>query len=98
VELNPTGMALGVMADAVYEQRTVPLGAGDLVLLYTDGVTDAIDAREQEFGEARLQQALLAGRGASVEAVVAALDGALGAFVGERAPFDDMTIVAVRRC
>jgi sigma-B regulation protein RsbU (phosphoserine phosphatase) len=96
-ELTRTGMALGVVADSSFEQRTVRLHSGDFVLLYTDGVTDATDAQKQEFGEERLQRIILEKRHAPVAEMVAALEQALCEFVGASSPFDDITIVAVKR-
>jgi len=97
VELTRTGMAMGVVADSAFEQRTVQLDPGDFVLLYTDGVTDAIDAHEQEFGEERLQRIILQKRHAPVRKVVTTLEEALHEFVGTSSPFDDITIMAMRR-
>jgi sigma-B regulation protein RsbU (phosphoserine phosphatase) len=96
-ELTRTGMALGVVADTSFEQHTVQLEHGDCVLLYTDGVTEAMDAQEQVFGDERLRRVLLAQRHAPVADVIGALEGALQGYVGDSLPFDDITIVAVRR-
>jgi sigma-B regulation protein RsbU (phosphoserine phosphatase) len=75
----------------------VQLDSGDFVLLYTDGVTDATSTEEREFGEKRLQRIVLEKRHASVAEMVAALKQALREFVGALSPFDDITIVAVKR-
>lgn len=96
-ELESSGMALGVMSDAVFEQSTVCLGPGDFVVFYTDGVTDAIDAREHEFGMERLQHVILDHRRSSATEIMAALEQALSDFVGPSIPFDDIAIVVVRR-
>ena len=97
VALARTGMAIGVVADSAFEQRTVQLNHGDFILLYTDGVTDATDAQEQEFGEERLQRVILDQRHAPVANVVAALEQAIGDFAGSTAPFDDVTMMAIKR-
>ncbi len=99
VKLTRTGMAMGVMADSVYEQRAVRLDPGDFVLFYTDGVTDATDAQEREFGDERLRRIVLdmGKRRSPAAETVAALDRALHEFVGASSPFDDVTIVAVKR-
>jgi sigma-B regulation protein RsbU (phosphoserine phosphatase) len=96
-ELTRTGVALGVMPDASFEQGTLQLDLGDFVLLYTDGVTEATDSLGQEFGEERLRKIALGQRRASAAQVVVTLEQALHDFVGSASPFDDITIVAVKR-
>jgi serine phosphatase RsbU (regulator of sigma subunit) len=96
-ELRRTGMALGVMADTSLEQRTVRFDPGDSVCLYTDGITDALDKRERGFGVQRLREVLVRRRDAPVDSLVEAIDRELEAYVGDLAPFDDVTMVVVRR-
>jgi serine phosphatase RsbU (regulator of sigma subunit) len=96
-ELTRTGMAMGVMADSLYEQRTVHLNPGDLVLLYTDGVTDATGAHGREFGTERLRGVIADQCRGSAAEIVAALEQAMGDFAGSTAPFDDVTIVVLKR-
>jgi serine phosphatase RsbU (regulator of sigma subunit) len=97
IELRRTGMALGVMADTRFEQRTVRLEHRDLVLLYTDGITDALDRRERGFGVQRLQGVLVRRRDARVDDLVTMVERELAAHVGDGSPFDDVTMVAARR-
>jgi sigma-B regulation protein RsbU (phosphoserine phosphatase) len=96
-ELTRTGMALAVDDTHPYTQRALGLEPGDFVLFYTDGVTDAVNAQEQEFGKARLRQVILDRRQASAREMVAGLQQTLGEFVGASSPFDDMTAVVVKR-
>ena len=96
-ELARTGMALGVDDTCQFDQRSVTLDSGDFMLLYTDGVTDATNAQEQEFGQERLRRVILDRRGASAADMVDALQQALSEFVGSTPPFDDITVVAVKR-
>ncbi len=56
--LTRTGVALGVDENQIYAQMSVQLNPGDFILMYTDGLTDAIDPEEQAFGEERLHQSL----------------------------------------
>jgi serine phosphatase RsbU (regulator of sigma subunit) len=97
IELERTGMALGVMDEATFEQRTVQCHPGDLVLFYTDGITEALDECEEDFGVQRLRRVLIQRQRAPVVDIVVAIERALEAHVGELAPFDDITMVAVRR-
>lgn len=95
--LARTGMALGVDPSVLFTQRAVMLEAGDCILFYTDGVPDALDAAGQEFGEARLRELVSANRGQSAAGLVGAIETALKAHIGETAPFDDITLMALRR-
>jgi sigma-B regulation protein RsbU (phosphoserine phosphatase) len=95
-ELTRTGMAMGVVADSSFEQRTVRLNPGDFILLYTDGVTEATDAHGREFGMERLRRAVVDQCRAPAADIVAALERAVHDFTGSTAPFDDVTIVAIK--
>jgi sigma-B regulation protein RsbU (phosphoserine phosphatase) len=94
--LTRTGMVLGVLEDARFEQHSLRLNRGDLILFYTDGVTDAVDAQGQDFGMERLQRVLLEHRHASAADVVVALERAIGDLVGSAAPFDDVAMVVIK--
>ena len=61
-ELQAEGTALGILLDGGYEQSSLRLCDGDTLLLYTDGVVEALDPHEQPFGEKRLQRMLAKGR------------------------------------
>jgi sigma-B regulation protein RsbU (phosphoserine phosphatase) len=95
--LRPTGMALGVLADAPYGQATVHLEPGDLLLLYTDGVTEATNGQGERFGQARLERLLRSVQPESPARVVAGLEAAVRDFTRPAALFDDVTVVAARR-
>jgi sigma-B regulation protein RsbU (phosphoserine phosphatase) len=95
--LSRTGMALGVDAGAVFEQRKIVLEEGDFLFLYTDGVTDALDARGSEYGIQRLEKVVQAMRHAPASEIIAALDRSIENFMGSSAPYDDITIVAVKK-
>jgi sigma-B regulation protein RsbU (phosphoserine phosphatase) len=95
--LTRTGMALGVVAETSFEQRVERLDPRDLVFLYTDGITEATDAREREFGLQRLQALLVRERDAPATGLVEAIVREVGEHVGDREPLDDVTMVAVRR-
>jgi serine phosphatase RsbU (regulator of sigma subunit) len=97
IELTRTGIALGVDDTHGWMQRAVKLDHGDFVLFFTDGVTEAADAQQQEFGKECLRQVLLYKRRAPAAEIVAALDQALGDFVGLTPRSDDVTVVVVKR-
>ncbi|HLF28684.1 MAG TPA: SpoIIE family protein phosphatase [Anaerolineae bacterium] len=96
-ELANTGMALGLFDTVQFEQRCVQLAAGDFVLMYTDGVTEAMDTQHREFGEARLRRLVLEHQRASAAELATALEQALADFIGLRTPSDDITVVVAKR-
>lgn len=96
-ELTRTGIALGIDNTRGFEQRAVRLDPGDFVLFYTDGLTEAANAQQQEFGRQCLRQVLLYKRGATAAEIVTSLDQALSDFVGAASSVDDVTLVVVKR-
>jgi len=96
-ELTRTGMALGVMEDVPFEQKSIQLQAGDLILLYTDGVTEATDADDAEYGMERLLQTILDNRDRPASDILAAIEQGIDSFVGSAPQFDDITMMVVKR-
>jgi sigma-B regulation protein RsbU (phosphoserine phosphatase) len=96
-ELNRTGMALGVEPGAPYQAGALRLGAGDTLLLYTDGLTDAINSQEAEFGLPRLLEAAASCRQDSAQGVVDWIVSTINDFTGSAEPFDDITLVVIKR-
>jgi sigma-B regulation protein RsbU (phosphoserine phosphatase) len=96
-ELRPTGMALGIVEDSEFAQRTLQLRPGDSVLLYTDGVTDATGEGLQPFGMDRLRRVILDHQPAPVAGMVAALERSIRDFTGGATQYDDIAILAVKR-
>lgn len=96
-ELAADGIALGVLEEIELEQCQVGVAPGDLLVLYTDGVTEAMDGAGQFFGDDRLRQAVEAVEAASAAQVRDAIVGAVRRFTGDVSPSDDMTVLVVRR-
>jgi sigma-B regulation protein RsbU (phosphoserine phosphatase) len=96
-ELAARGIALGVLEDIELEERAIRVTPGDILIFYTDGVTEAMDAAGQQFGAERLRQVLAAGPGASAPATLAAVEDGLRAFTGDTPQSDDIALFVVRR-
>jgi len=90
----PLGMGLG--ARYGYQEVSLSLSKGDLVILTSDGVVEAMTAAEEMFGFDRLEQAVASGSQTSAEAMLAHLRAAVEAFAGGTEPYDDLTIVVVQ--
>jgi sigma-B regulation protein RsbU (phosphoserine phosphatase) len=95
--LTAKGMALGVLTGIELEQRETKLEPGDLLVLYTDGVTDALNAEMEEFGLPRLLSVVAEHREASAADVIRAINQAVDEFVGDTPQFDDFTLVVLKR-
>lgn len=95
--LEASGPLLGAFARLDLEERTIALAPGDLVLLYTDGVTDARAASGERFADDRLLDAVDASRGGTAAEVVEAVCDAYHRFQADEPAADDVTIVALRR-
>ncbi len=96
-DLTAQGMALGVITDIELEQREARLGPGDLLLLYTDGVTDALNDANEEFGLSRLCSVVQAHQTESAASVIQAINQAVDEFVGDTPQFDDFTLAVLKR-
>ncbi len=89
-------IALGILADATYPEACLTLAPGDVILLFTDGVTEAVNPDGELFGDVRLIGAL--GQSASERAsvIVERVAGAVNTFAARRAQEDDITVLALR--
>jgi sigma-B regulation protein RsbU (phosphoserine phosphatase) len=95
--LAATGPILGMFADAVFEEASVQLRERDTLVMFTDGVTEARNGGDEEFGEDRLL-ACLADAGSSAPAVMLAkILGAVQAFSEGAEQADDITVTVTRR-
>jgi sigma-B regulation protein RsbU (phosphoserine phosphatase) len=99
--LRPPGLALGVDGGTVFERVTrdqdVDLLAGDCVLLYTDGVREAVDPMEEEFGMERMSENFRMAAPLGAEAVLIRMQEELRQFTGEGPQMDDITLVAIEK-
>jgi len=96
-ELPRGALALGVMADVTYAQQDVDLAPGDTLLVYTDGVTEAMDRNGDFFGDERLRALLPSLAGLDAAGTAGRILGAVDAFVGDAPPHDDVSLAVVRR-
>ncbi len=101
VRVNPPGMALGIDSGGVFDRVTADfslrLEPDDCLILYTDGVTEALDADGEEFGMENLVRAILASASDGAAAVITRLTDDLRTFVGSQPQHDDITLIVIRK-
>ena len=95
--LSRTGAALGILADLPMEDRSITLEDDDLLLLYTDGLTEAFSPKGETFGEERLQEVLEKARAINVREVLDEIEASVRKFMGSNSPDDDMTMLGIKR-
>ena len=95
IELASDSMVLGVNPEEVYSQSVLELKPGDTLLIYTDGVTDAMNFSKEPFGKQRLLEAFRKG-GATAEVVAQNVLWELRKFVGISRRTDDVTMIVAR--
>jgi sigma-B regulation protein RsbU (phosphoserine phosphatase) len=92
--LGEGGMVMGVFPDAAFQQAALPVGRGDCLLFYTDGITEAPNPEGEEFGEDRLASAARTEGSRDAEAVKDRVLDVLAAFTGGRF-VDDATLIVI---
>ena len=94
--LSTGGTIVGAFPDIRFAQEGIALQRNDLVVAFSDGVTEAFNSDWEEFGEQRLIEVVLANRDQPVDALVDAVVSAVKAFANEAAQSDDLTVLALR--
>lgn len=89
-------LPLGAMKDMTYESYMMHLDPGDCLYVYTDGIPDAIDVNEEEYGLERALKALNMYKDASMEGLLQGVKADQDDFVGEADQFDDITMIGFR--
>lgn len=95
--LSEGGLLLGVLADAEYHTGKIHLQSGDMLLVYSDGITESLNHAGQEFGAARLEAQARLSQSGSADGVLFSVLGAVQDFAGTRPLVDDMSLAVVRR-
>lgn len=95
--LGPGGVPLGLLPNVVYGTREVEVRPGDLLCLYSDGITEEESPADEEFGMDRLVDCLASHRDRPIGEIVEAIDQAVTRFAGGLPQRDDQTVVLLRR-
>jgi sigma-B regulation protein RsbU (phosphoserine phosphatase) len=95
--LPATGIALGMFPGLTYEERHFAIGSGDLIALYSDGVTEAVNGADEEFGTERLVEILRASSAQPAAGLVDAVLREVDRFAGAAPQHDDITLLLLKR-
>ena len=97
-KLPVTGnMAIGIFGDYEYQEETLQLEHGDTLLLYTDGVTEAINPREEEYGDERLCKLLCQSNKLTCQEIIDTVKADVKTFADGEEQSDDITLLALKR-
>jgi sigma-B regulation protein RsbU (phosphoserine phosphatase) len=96
-QLDSGGLPLGLMGFAEYESATITIGQGDAIVIYSDGVSEANNLTEDEFGMDRLREVIRANVDRPASGIRDKIEAALSAFTGTAPANDDITLVIVKR-
>ncbi len=90
------GVVVGLLRDFQYTQARVTLEEGDVLVAFTDGISEAMNSREEEWGEEQMIEAVKARRDLSATDMITYLISAADEFAAGAKQHDDMTLVVVR--
>jgi len=96
VELEAGGPILGILKDPQYSNTVVALNEGDILTLFTDGVTEQENEAGDEFSTGRLKEVVLSRETEPASALVASITEAVATFAGTKPQVDDLTVVVVK--
>ncbi len=94
--LQERGVALGLMPDVTFEEKEIALGKDAVVVFYTDGVTEAVNNRQEQFGKERLVKVLEESHHLSAQEIMNNIRQELADFTGDQAQFDDITMIVLK--
>ena len=87
---------IGYLRDQVYTQHEVEFSEGDILVAYTDGITEAMNPDEHEFGEERLKKILIANREMNSYDLKKKILSEISKFTGQKDQSDDLTLVIIK--
>jgi sigma-B regulation protein RsbU (phosphoserine phosphatase) len=95
--LTTGGLAVGILEEFDYQDDIVTLRCGDMVVIFSDGVTDMINARDEAFGEERLEKIFMAGLDLSAQELVDLILTEVKNHAGNEPAFDDVTVMVIKK-
>jgi sigma-B regulation protein RsbU (phosphoserine phosphatase) len=94
--LEVAGLPLGMFEDVSYDEVTIHAEPGDIFVFFSDGIVDASNAKDEQFGRSRVEHIIDKNAGASAQEIVDAIMKAADDFAAGAEVFDDQTIVVLK--
>lgn len=94
--LRASGIAMGVIDDVLLEEKVIELGSNDIVVFYTDGITEAINRKSEQFGEKRLIETINRYAALPPKDLISRVKDEVFAFAQDQPQFDDFTLVILK--
>ena len=95
-EITTSGVPVGILSEQTYHEETIQLASQDLLVMYTDGVTEAKAENGSMFGVERLKQLVEQNSSLSAHDLFVKIQAGIKEFIGQAPPFDDLTLIVVR--
>jgi sigma-B regulation protein RsbU (phosphoserine phosphatase) len=95
-ELTTGGTIIGMFAQSSYEEAVVDLKPGDILMAFTDGVTEALSPQDEEFGEERLKELMRATAHLPVNEMAARILQRMKDWIADAAQYDDLTFIVMK--
>jgi sigma-B regulation protein RsbU (phosphoserine phosphatase) len=96
-KLSAGGMIVGIMPGALYDESSVNINPGELLILFSDGITEAMNSADEEFGDTRLTDIVLKNRKEAAEDIIDLILKEVKLYTGSSPQMDDMTVVIIKR-
>ena len=94
---NVGGLIVRIMPSVPYEEEIIQFDKGDLLVIFSDGITEAMNAEEEEFEEERLLELLLKNKSKNPEVLIDLIINEVNNFAAGQPQMDDMTIIVIKR-
>jgi PAS domain S-box-containing protein len=95
-KLDPTGIVLGAVENKEYKSKNVVIALDDVIVMYTDGVTEAINSQLEMFGESRLIEIIQKKSDLTAQGILNEILLGVKAFSGDAAQYDDITLMVIK--
>jgi phosphoserine phosphatase RsbU/P len=95
--LKEGGIVVGILPGMIYEQKTIDFNADAILVVYSDGITEAMDSNEEEFGEERLINLIKENKNLSPSDLISLIINTVNDYAGNVEQMDDMTLLIIKR-